>query len=281
MPEPSLVIGPQRIGTDRTYTIGPLKDGGGVDLVDSVTLTGSEPVVFTVWQGEDGDELFAPIGAVADEGLGTLSLTISVSDTETLPGPGRFRIAGTIEIDGLVLDVLPSDAAIDFADSPGLPTPTTLMTRAKAERVLIRRCGRLLRWAKLDGSTFSGTNVDLADPIASAMRSCGVSPADPTDPADDDFDAVDADDYGRFFDVAELRCLESVWGNLDEVTEQEGTDKQDWNQAKAELRRRIDAKRQDLKDMYGFGYGDVVSGTLELSYTEPDPDDELGEDGDE
>lgn len=138
-----------------------------------------------------------------------------------------------------------------------------------------------MTWAKLNGSDYDGSNVDLSDPIASALRACGVDPAEPLEPADDDLASLDVADTQRFLDVAELRCLETVWGNLDEVTEQEGTDKQDWNQAKAELRRRIDAKRQDLKDTYGFGYGDVVSGTLELSYTEPDPDDELGEDDDE
>jgi len=47
------------------------------------------------------------------------------------------------------------------------------LTRANAEVILIRRVGALLTAADLDGTTVDGTNVDLNDPFASALRQLG------------------------------------------------------------------------------------------------------------
>ncbi len=134
----------------------------------------------------------------------------------------------------------------------------------------MNRCGRLLGWARLDGTT-----ATLADPIGTALLACEVAVADPSAPADADFLLLPSADSLRFLDIAELRCLETVWGNLDEVTEQEGTDKQEWNQAKEGLRKRIQDKKKDLLDLYGYGGGAVAAGSLVLKYTEPEPDTEL------
>lgn len=150
------------------------------------------------------------------------------------------------------------------------------LTREAVETVLVRRCGRLMAWANLDGEGHAGSNADLADPIASALRACDVELIDPTEPADDDFLGLAAADHGKFLDVAELRCLESVWGNLDEVTEQEGTDRQEWTRARQEIAARIESKRKQIAEEHGLGMGSLSAGSMTLLWAEQ-PADESGE----
>lgn len=145
------------------------------------------------------------------------------------------------------------------------------LTRAGVENVLIRRCGALMTWANLDGVTVDGTNEDLADPIWLALTDCEVTPAALT-PVDGDFATLATADNARFLAIAELRCLETVWGNIAEVTEKMGTDQQSWNEAKRELRQRLGDLRSDLARKYGYGEGSLGSGTFRLEYVEPDPD---------
>ncbi len=90
------------------------------------------------------------------------------------------------------------------------------VTRANVENVLIHRAGALMTKASLDGTTVDGTNTDLADPIAWALRVSGYTSADITNPTTAEVAAAE-DDIDEVVDYAELRTLENVLGNLDDV----------------------------------------------------------------
>ena len=90
-----------------------------------------------------------------------------------------------------------------------------MITRAGAETVLTRRLGALLHEAGMAAD--AGLNVHLADPLAWALRALGYATASLTDVADAELLAVGAAHVDALLDLAELRCLESVAGNLTAV----------------------------------------------------------------
>jgi len=51
------------------------------------------------------------------------------------------------------------------------------ITRANVESILIKRVGKLMTAADMDGSTVGGTNADLNDPIGRALRRIGYTTA--------------------------------------------------------------------------------------------------------
>ena len=71
------------------------------------------------------------------------------------------------------------------------------LTRAYVEAILIKRCGHLLTVAGLDGTTVAGTNADLGDPIAFALRQLGVAVAVPAVPTTAEVATVADDGSGR------------------------------------------------------------------------------------
>jgi hypothetical protein len=269
---PNLLLGPQRIGSDRTYQFGPLLNASGVKLVNLITIVGNEPISFTIWAGDGGSALATITGSWASTADGIVEVTVLASAITSFD-PGRYRISGTVVINTKTISFIPDDFAyIDIADAAGAPSTSATFTRAKVERVLIRRCGRLMSFARLDGKTDVGSNSDLSDPISLALRDVGVTAFDPVEPSDADIASVTESDRSRFLDIAELRCLESVQNNIDEVSEKQGTDNQEWNTWFETLRKRIADKRKALQDVYGFGMGSLKAATLfRIAYLEPEP----------
>lgn len=87
------------------------------------------------------------------------------------------------------------------------------ITRANTEAILIKRAGKLMAVIGLDGTTVTGANADLNDPIGYALRQLGYSVASVVAVADADLAAVSTDDYDALFDVAEYRVVETICGN--------------------------------------------------------------------
>lgn len=127
------------------------------------------------------------------------------------------------------------------------------LTRAAIEKILVRRCGALLTEAGLDGTTDDGTNHDLNDPIGWAIRNAGGSVDDVTAVVDDDTARVATDDIDKCLDLAELRTLESISGNLPRVDIESGPFSQKFNQLRVGLEQRIARKRKQVKSDYDFG----------------------------
>ncbi len=140
------------------------------------------------------------------------------------------------------------------------------LTRAQVEAILIRRCGKLLTAAGLDGTTITGTNADLNDPIGAAIRQCGGSVADIAAVADGDLAGIGADLYDQLFDLAELRTLESISGNLDDVNVQAGAIREDLGQLSDQVDRKIERKRAQAQRDYGVGLGTLEAGVLALDF---------------
>jgi hypothetical protein len=88
------------------------------------------------------------------------------------------------------------------------------MKRADVEAVITKRLGALLAEA---GMTSTGANPHLIDPIAWALRALGYPLASLTDLTDADLAEVVPAHVDALLDLAELRALESVGGNLTAV----------------------------------------------------------------
>lgn len=136
------------------------------------------------------------------------------------------------------------------------------VTRAAVETVLIRRTGKLLTAASLDGTTVDGLNDDLTDPLSEALRQLGY-PASLTAP---DVTQVADDEIGQLLDVAELRTLENIAGNLDLVDVKSGPEWEYLDQLRKGVEMRITRKRTANERAYGTGLGSLTAGVLTLDF---------------
>ncbi|MDB5352369.1 MAG: hypothetical protein JWN86_3616 [Planctomycetota bacterium] len=141
-------------------------------------------------------------------------------------------------------------------------------TRLSVEFLLTKRCGKRLTFVGLDGATRDGTNADLADPIAAGLRSLGLPVADITNPTSAELSAVADAQVDQLLDVAELRCLKSILGNIDEVDEQAGTDRKDFGKFAVALQAVIEALETRCRDMYGVGIAAPTVGVIGLNFAE-------------
>lgn len=142
------------------------------------------------------------------------------------------------------------------------------LSRANVETILIRRCGRLLTACDLDGTTVSGANGDLNDPIASALRTLGYTVASRVSVVDADLAGVASGNEEALLDVAELRTLESALQNLDVVDVQVGPEKESLSQLGTRLEKAIDRKRAQVQRDYGIGLSTLSAGVITLGFAE-------------
>lgn len=146
-----------------------------------------------------------------------------------------------------------------------------MTTRAGIESVLIRRCGRLLTAAGLDGTTISGANEDLNDPIGTAIRQLAGHVADLTAVTDSDVSSIDADNLDALLDLAELRSLESALGNLDVVDVSVGPEREALGQLGTRLERAIERKRAHVERDHGIGVTTLTAGVIRLGFQQRNP----------
>lgn len=136
------------------------------------------------------------------------------------------------------------------------------LTRANIEAVLIKRCGDLLTTAGLDGATVAGTNADLGDPIAFALRQIGCSVATPASPTDAEVATASTDDTDQLLDLAEIRVLETVLQHvLDLVNTEAGQRVDEYSQLAAGIQKRIERAEDRARRLYGW-----TATTLEAGY---------------
>jgi hypothetical protein len=147
------------------------------------------------------------------------------------------------------------------------------ITRANAEVILIRRCGKLMTEADMNGLVNYGTNEDLNDPIGWALRKSGYSVATITNVADGDMAAVSDDDVDMVLDLAELRTLENIEGNLTGVDITVGPRSEKLDQLVTRVRAKIERKSADIAKAYGLGLGTLSAGVITLDFQEHADDD--------
>lgn len=145
------------------------------------------------------------------------------------------------------------------------------LTRAQAEKILIRRVGGWLTKANLDGTTIAGTNVDLSDPLAYGVIVAGGTVSDLSVVASADLATVADADLNMMLDVAELRALESALSNFTLVDAKAGPVEAKMNDLGQRLERRIALKRAEIQARYGIdGAAVIETGVITLNFAELD-----------
>jgi hypothetical protein len=138
------------------------------------------------------------------------------------------------------------------------------ITRSTAEAILVKRTGKLMTKAGLDGATENGTNVDLNDPIGWALRKAGYLVVDPTAVADADLAPLSPARLDMLLDLAELRALENILGNLDLVTAEVGRRKEEFNDLAERLADMVKRKRKQIELEHKVTLGELKPASFEV-----------------
>ncbi len=146
-----------------------------------------------------------------------------------------------------------------------------MSTRVDVERILIRRCGRKMVAASMDGETDSGANDDLNDPIGCALRAMGYSVRNIAQVSDSDLSGVSIEEYDELFDRAELRTLENIAGNLDLVDISIGPRRESLAQLSSQVERAIERLQARINTLYGDS-GEFEAGAISLDFQAKDDD---------
>jgi hypothetical protein len=140
------------------------------------------------------------------------------------------------------------------------------LTVALIEAELLARLGPYLRRVGLDGTAADGKNSALRGPIRGAVCSLGLPTSDPIAVVDSDVAGVAGFALERLLDVAEMKALETCWGNWPEVDQQAGEERQDLSQLADRIERRIRLLSDRTAGPYttgkGIGHGPAVSGLI-------------------
>jgi hypothetical protein len=139
------------------------------------------------------------------------------------------------------------------------------ITRADVEQRLIRRAGKKMAVAGLDGLTMDGTNADLNEALLTALDDMGLF-HDPVNVTDSDLSAVE--NVSELLDRAELRIMENVSGNLDLVNVSIGPRSESLSQLSDQVEKVISRLEEKIAKMYGGGLGTLEGGTINLDFME-------------
>lgn len=140
------------------------------------------------------------------------------------------------------------------------------ITRANVEAILVQRTGPLLTAAGMDGTTVSGANASLNDPIGYAIRKLALTVASIASVADSDLSGVSVDDYDKLLDLAEYRTLESILGNLDDVNISVGSRSESLGQLSDQVEKKMDRLVARIEREYGIGLGTLQAGVINLGF---------------
>ena len=122
------------------------------------------------------------------------------------------------------------------------------LTRAYAEQILVDRLSGLLAAAGM-AVTYDGSNADLADPLAWALRRMGTDPASPVTVTDSDLSGLGAADYDDYLDLAEYRTLQSIQGHLALVDIAAGPRNERLSQLAAQVQVMLNDRREWVASM--------------------------------
>ena len=141
------------------------------------------------------------------------------------------------------------------------------LTRAKVEQELVGRCGPLLTATGM-AVTYAGSNDSLNGPIGYAIRKAGGTTADPLAVSDADVATVAEADFDALFDLAELRTLENILGNWDEVDTTVGPTSEDLSQTATMLEARIARLQEKVERDYRLTGPVIGEDTLGFDFAE-------------
>jgi len=140
------------------------------------------------------------------------------------------------------------------------------LTRAQAEQVILRRVANFFEVVGLDYQTKDGSNVDLNDPIASDLRNFAIFPDDHALVDDDDLASLADEDTQQFFDIAELRSLESALNQYTKVDLKVGPRSEAFSDLQKSMEKRIAKMKDTLMIRWGFGILSLEAGVIDANF---------------
>lgn len=140
------------------------------------------------------------------------------------------------------------------------------ITRVDAEVELVKRQGARMGVAGL-AVTVSGSNADLNQPLAVALRKMGYAASNPV--SNSDLAELDDSEIDEFFDRSELRLLENISGNLVLVDTDAGPRSDKLSQISAQIEKAISRKENQISTNYGAGY-EMEGGVISMDFAEKD-----------
>lgn len=141
-------------------------------------------------------------------------------------------------------------------------------TRANIEGTLVARAGLLMKAAGMDGTTVSGSNASLNDPIGWAMRQADYTVANISLITDTDVALVSDAMLDMLLDFAEYRLLMSIGGNLPLVDISSGQQRQALSQIATRAKEQLADVRERIETLWGFGFGTLTAGVVGLNFAE-------------
>jgi len=140
-------------------------------------------------------------------------------------------------------------------------------TRADIESVLVQRVGGVFIAAGMDGTTISGSNASLNDPIGYALRQLGYNVAYIASVSDADLAGVPGSEIDALLDLAELRALNNFIGMYSAVDIRLGPRSENLSQLAAQVGKRVEALEKSIASNYGL-LSSAEFGTLTLDFAE-------------
>jgi hypothetical protein len=147
-----------------------------------------------------------------------------------------------------------------------------IITRIDVEKIMIRRAGKRMTAAGLDGTTITGSNADLVDPIVTALRQCDVEPASISAVTDADLALLDDDMLDAFLDLCELRLLNNILGNYTLVDSQTGPRSDNYSQFTTALEKAIEKLDEKCQKVHGIGSASLETGVINLNFQQKGQD---------
>lgn len=138
------------------------------------------------------------------------------------------------------------------------------ITRATAESIMINRRGELMGVAGMDNTTVSGANASLLDCLSYAVRVAGGTVADLSVLTDADVATVLDANIDAFLDVAELRLLMTIQGNMILRAQVSGPFREEY----VDLTKMIDYLAKRIGTLYDIGENTITAGKVTLDFME-------------
>lgn len=142
-----------------------------------------------------------------------------------------------------------------------------MASRTQVETLLVKRCGGYMSKASM-AVTYVGSNADLDDPMGWALRQLDYSVADPTTVTTAEVAEVSTDDFDQFLDLAELRTLENVYGQLAVNDASVGPRSENLSQLARQVAQRMQRLENRLETLYGFGIAALEMGVIEDNFVQ-------------
>jgi hypothetical protein len=139
------------------------------------------------------------------------------------------------------------------------------ITLEVVETLLLKRAAGRMQSAGMDYQTYPG-NASLVEPLIFALLCMDLVPASMTALSDADFIGVADTDLPKLLDLAELRLLENVAGNLALVDVSVGPRKENLSQLLDQTEKAIARLSSKVQRLYGLGVGSLEAGTVSLDF---------------